>query len=478
MAERIFYSWQSDLPNATNRGMIQGALEQVAKALRADESVQVEPVIDRDTADVPGSPDIAATIFEKIRVASVFVADVSIINGRPRKGKRLTPNPNVLVELGFAVGVLGWDRVVLVANTAFGRVEHLPFDLRHRRVISYRSAASDGGRAEARKALEGLLDSRVREIFSHSPDPQEPQPGLSAAAVAALGAGAPNADSLVRGFAKSFCEQVGARRPAGAGEGSPFDRLQAALASTEELVAEYGQVCRSVAEHRAKEAALLLARGLGPILSACEFQPRKPDANYDLSYDFHRFIGHECFVMLVAALLREERLAQLADLFNETVYSEGQNGSENARFTDFAQTVRVLHAESGSRRRVSLHADMLKERHERAPLSAVCDFDEFVDADYFAFLRAELPPASSPYDALGAAIWRPWSSIYAERRMPAFVTRAQTRGYAEKLLPALALPNVETFAARFRERGMNIRKLWRQPFADFAGYGRVLIGSE
>src|SRR5438876_9492524 len=95
----LFYSWQSDLPNATNRSLILDALERAAKRIRTDDSVTVEPVLDRDTQNVPGAPDIAHTIFQKIEKAAAFVADVSIINagiGRP------TPNPNVLIELGYA----------------------------------------------------------------------------------------------------------------------------------------------------------------------------------------------------------------------------------------------------------------------------------------------------------------------------------------------------------------------------------------
>jgi len=57
----VFYSWQSDLPNATNRSFIQEALETVAKAIKADDTVDVEPVIDRDTQGVAGAPDIAKT---------------------------------------------------------------------------------------------------------------------------------------------------------------------------------------------------------------------------------------------------------------------------------------------------------------------------------------------------------------------------------------------------------------------------------
>jgi hypothetical protein len=81
MKQIVFYSWQSDLPNASNRGFIQRALESAAQAIKADDAVEIEPVVDRDTQGVPGSPEIASTIFSKITAADVFVADVSIAEG-------------------------------------------------------------------------------------------------------------------------------------------------------------------------------------------------------------------------------------------------------------------------------------------------------------------------------------------------------------------------------------------------------------
>lgn len=71
MRRILFYSWQSDLPNSTNRGFIQRALEDAAVKIAADDTVAVEPVVDRDTQGVPGSPDIAATIFGKIAGADI-----------------------------------------------------------------------------------------------------------------------------------------------------------------------------------------------------------------------------------------------------------------------------------------------------------------------------------------------------------------------------------------------------------------------
>jgi hypothetical protein len=164
MQRTIFYSWQSDLPNSTNRGLIQKALENAAKALVKDGTVDVQPVIERDTLGIPGAPDIAKAIFAKIDAADVFVADVSIINGKD--GGKLTPNPNVLVELGYALGVLGDARIILVANTEYGEIKELPFDLRMRRTVPYSAIEGADDTATARNDLQGKLKGALTAALS------------------------------------------------------------------------------------------------------------------------------------------------------------------------------------------------------------------------------------------------------------------------------------------------------------------------
>ena len=105
MTETVFFSWQSGIRAAACRTLIESALEGAAKAIAADDSIAIEPVIDRDTQDVPGAPDIGAAILAKIDVADAFVADVTIV-GKTMTGKP-APNPNVLVELGYALKKLG-----------------------------------------------------------------------------------------------------------------------------------------------------------------------------------------------------------------------------------------------------------------------------------------------------------------------------------------------------------------------------------
>lgn len=132
------------------------------------------PELDHDTKDVPGLAPIADTIFDKINSAALFVADVTLTGATP-DGKKC-PNPNVLIELGYALRALGPERIVLVANSAGGfRPEDLPFDLRHRRgPITYEVgvSADKDTRTKANKALVKELASALRNnLGSFAPGP-------------------------------------------------------------------------------------------------------------------------------------------------------------------------------------------------------------------------------------------------------------------------------------------------------------------
>jgi len=171
MKRTVFYSWQSDLDASLTRDFIEESLKTAVQKIARDEEFMVDPALDRDTAKVGGSPDIAEAICRKIATADVFVADVSIINPQSSRSfislfsrQRPTPNPNVLIELGFAVARLGWDRILLVQNTAFGSPEVLPFDVRGRRIVPYKlDQKSDRTRVET--GLSEQLESALRLVM-------------------------------------------------------------------------------------------------------------------------------------------------------------------------------------------------------------------------------------------------------------------------------------------------------------------------
>lgn len=86
---KIFFSWQSDIPQS--RGFISDCLKRVEKQM--SDSLIVE--VDRDTAGMPGSPNIESSILGKIDSCDLFVADVTIINSGCEKQVRKMPNPSL-----------------------------------------------------------------------------------------------------------------------------------------------------------------------------------------------------------------------------------------------------------------------------------------------------------------------------------------------------------------------------------------------
>ena len=133
MAGTIFYSWQNDLDHKTHRYFIEKCIQKALKSVKKEAHVVVD--YDRDTKGLNGSPDITTTIFEKIEKSVLFICDVSIINQEFNQKK--SPNPNVLIELGFAIHKLGWDRIICLFDSNTGNVEDLPFDIRQKRVTVF-----------------------------------------------------------------------------------------------------------------------------------------------------------------------------------------------------------------------------------------------------------------------------------------------------------------------------------------------------
>lgn len=168
---RVFWSWQSDLEGKCNQHLIKGAIEDALKIIVVELELEESdrPDIDHDTKGAAGAVDIAKTILEKIETAAAFIADVTPI-AKTAKGKHL-PNPNVMIELGFALKAPGEQQVITVLNKAFGaKPDDLPFDLRNRRCMTY-SCPDDAKPAERKKIRKGLAKDLASALLDNLPKP-------------------------------------------------------------------------------------------------------------------------------------------------------------------------------------------------------------------------------------------------------------------------------------------------------------------
>jgi hypothetical protein len=165
----VFFSWQSDSNKKTNLNFIEECLRKAVKEISREESIII--ILDRDTKGVGGSPSIVDTILKKIRSCDVFVWDGTIIN----KTARFTPNPNVLIELGYAFAVIGEGRIIGVMNKFNGiGPDQLPFDLVHRRwpILYNLDISSHNFTEEKNKAKIELIQNLKSAISSALNEPK------------------------------------------------------------------------------------------------------------------------------------------------------------------------------------------------------------------------------------------------------------------------------------------------------------------
>jgi hypothetical protein len=192
---KVFWSWQSDTPGKIGRHFVRDALQAAIERIKETPEIE-EPTalearsamhLDQDRKGIPGSPDLARLILEKIEQSAVFVADVTSVGITTTQNEGAQPkkviNPNVAIELGYALHALGDRAFLMVMNEHYGSRADLPFDLQSKAgPIIFRlppdadrktiTAASRQLTAQFAEALELCIAQHVERTRQETPFPE------------------------------------------------------------------------------------------------------------------------------------------------------------------------------------------------------------------------------------------------------------------------------------------------------------------
>ena len=179
----VFYAWQSDRPERFNRYLIRFALNLAAKNISADPTVGIQVRIDADTEGVHGHCPVTETILKKIAVCDAFVPDLTFVAST--EAGKLIPNPNVMLEYGYALHARSFSVMIPVLNTAYGAAKELPFDMGHLRFpmrYDLPATAKNAERRAVRKALTEELETVIRGMIAEGVGAADRTPFPEAAA--------------------------------------------------------------------------------------------------------------------------------------------------------------------------------------------------------------------------------------------------------------------------------------------------------
>lgn len=152
---KLFFSWQSE--DTKSRKVLEKSLQDTIKTL-GNKGIVLE--IDHSTLGESGLPSIDQTILRKIDSCDIFLADITpvcnykVTLGNGTQVTKEVPNPNVLLELGYAMSALGVGYVIVAAHQGTWIPANMPFDINHRTIYSFSSSNC-------------TLTSRILDVISY-----------------------------------------------------------------------------------------------------------------------------------------------------------------------------------------------------------------------------------------------------------------------------------------------------------------------
>jgi hypothetical protein len=222
-----------------------------------------------------------------------------------------------------------------------------------------------------------------------------------------------------------------------------YELLVESINETIEPVIDFAQLGQSIAMMNASEPTLALYRSFDTILKHYYVHRGFSGVIPTKDFDFYKFIGHELFVTFISFLIRDNRWELIADILDEEIYIENRERGQAGliSFWYISKHVGLLGYRNKrlKLKRTSIHADILKERHTKGYLAELVPMQQFMEADYFLFLRGEFEKS----ELVGLSAWNGWSTIFIGEQPPRYLAQAIRKNYAEKLLRPLGIDTID-----------------------------------
>lgn len=514
MSDTIFYSWQSDLPNSTNRSLIEDALNEAIKSISNDLSIDKDPRLDRDRQGVPGAPNIFQEILNKINNSAAAVFDVSIINlhledrisvtlqnikellkllpDEIKKGSvfnlcdtlnklassteppnlssiedliesldkiedekkdhwqeelmrfkrilhkylvgRPSPNPNVLVELGYSLKHLSEKRIILVINTAFGSENDLPFDLRQMALIRYSRKEGRGNRATTIKELAKQFEVNIRSILdSHI------KVMLIDEAVMGIDNNAANKQKTVENYSKSFIDTLDTINNNLDDDSQSYHQdLQQAIKDTAPLITEFSLLAESTSLSNDVDVCESLVDVFRSLTDKCYLPEGISGSLSDSKYLYFRFISKSLFTFFIAALLKRRRWKLIEYALDYNYHHI------HAPFRDLEGK---LFAYIGSQH-IGLNQETLEMFHKLfSQNNSPITIEEYAAADFFLCLRGKLIGEGDHI----FLTWQPSSYLLMEK-LPPFLVDIRSAVKAKLIAALLKCSDIDSLKEEYLKR--------------------------
>jgi len=159
--------------------------------------------------------------------------------------------------------------------------------------------------------------------------------------------------------------------------------------------------------------------------------------------DGYKFLVYEIFVLFIATLIKYDRWNYINILDEDLFVKDGH--LHFRPYTDINRFVRSIDEDRNTRlnlKRLSIMADMLEERYTQTELASLINHQEFLEADYFLFIRSICHESSR---------WCPRSCLYLDK-VPTYILKAESKRFLRKISNGTGISEESEFIEKLENK--------------------------
>ena len=269
----------------------------------------------------------------------------------------------------------------------------------------------------------------------------------------ALDRQSPNVGELYRRFGEMLYSQLESQ-PA---KKEQFEHIdEAVVDQIEKLLPtsyDFGQAASLAAQYGSEPAITALTDFIERAVELYYVKPKFSGVFSELEFDGYRFVVPEMLIMLTSFLLRNDRWNDLRELTSRPWYitRHGEGIYKGLAYLHpYLRSIEQVRNQRLALNRASVQADLYQNRFEHTRLSTLITFEQFMEADYFLYLRTVCyeKDFQRPFET-----WRPYTCIFLNK-VPSYLGRAQRSKGLENLSNACGFDDSSVFLQAFK-RGLN-----------------------
>jgi len=173
----------------------------------------------------------------------------------------------------------------------------------------------------------------------------------------------------------------------------------------------------------------------GELMKLCKVPEGFSGSYSERDFDGYRFLVYEMFVAFLACLIKYNNWETIGETLRYDLFI----GRNNETYIPFSRinkgnySLDVFRNQRLKLQRISVVSDILKERYENSNLSQLLTHKEFMEADYFLYLKSL---------CLKGNLWCPRSCVYLYHP-PIYILKSESKYFLSNFIKALNLDNKE-----------------------------------